>query len=54
MINIKNIIILSPSYVTSFTNEREKNEMDFLNFFNIHIFNEDVIMTDENTKQTTK
>ena len=28
--------------------------MDFFNLFNIHIFNEDVIMTDENTKQTAK
>ena len=54
MINIKNIIISSSSHITNFTNEREKNKMDFFNSFNIHIFNEDVVMIDENTKQTTK
>ena len=54
MVNIKNIIILSSFHVASFTNEREKNEMNFLNLFNIHISNEDVVMIDKNTKQTTK
>ena len=34
--------------------KKKKNKMNFSNFFNIYIFNEDVIMTDENTKQTAK
>ena len=54
MVNIKNIIVPSPSRVASPTNEREKNEMDFFDLFNIHTFNEDVIMTDKNAKQTAK
>ena len=52
MINIKNIIISSLFHVANFTNKKKK--MDFFNFFNIYIFNENVIMIDENTKQTTK
>ena len=54
MVNIKNIIVSSSSHVANFTNERKKNEMDFLNLFNIHIFNEDVVMIDKNAKQTAK
>ena len=54
MINIKNIIVSSSFHIASLTNERKKNEMDFSNLFNIHIFNENVIMIDENAKQTTK
>ena len=54
MINIKNIIISSSFHVTSFTNKKKKNKMNFLNFFNINIYNENVIMIDKNAKQTTK
>ena len=52
MVNIKNIIILSPFCVANFINKKKK--MNSLNPFNIHIFNENVIMTDENAKQTAK
>ena len=54
MINIKNIIISSSFHVTNFINKKKFNKMNFSNLFNIHIFNENVIMTDKNTKQTTK
>ena len=54
MINIKNIIVSSSSHVTNLTNKRKENEMDSLNPFNIHISNENVIMTDKNAKQTAK
>ena len=54
MVNIKNIIVPSPSHVASPTNEKEENEMNSFNPFNIHISNEDVVMTDKNAKQTTK
>ena len=54
MINIKNIIISSLFHIANLTNEKKKNEMNFLNPFNIHISNEDVIMIDKNTKQTAK
>ena len=54
MINIKNIIVSSSFHVANFTNKRKKNEMNFLNSFNIHISNENVVMIDKNAKQTTK
>ena len=54
MVNTRNIIISSSSRIASLTNEKEKNEMNFFGPFNIHTFNEDVVMTDENTKQTTE
>ena len=54
MVNIKNIIVSSSFHVASFTNKKEKNEMNFFDLFNIHIFNENVIMIDENAKQTAK
>ena len=54
MINIKNIIISSLFHITNFINEKKENEMNFFNSFNIHISNENVIMIDENAKQTAK
>ena len=54
MINTKNIIISSPSHVASLTNEKKENEMNSSNPFNIHISNENVVMIDENAKQTAK
>ena len=54
MVNTKNTITSPPSHVASPTNERKKNEMDFSNPFNIHISNENIIMTDENAEQTAK
>ena len=54
MINTRNTTVPSSSHVASPTNEKKENKMNFSNPFNIHTPNENVVMTDENAKQTAK
>ena len=54
MVNTRSATAPPPSRVASPTNEKEENEMDSSGPSNIHTPNEDVVMTDENAKQTAE